>query len=630
MRTYVWNEPAGNLLRDWTCLEARRLHRLHLPPVTLADWQQQREALKADIRRLAGIRDEPAPLDLREYRTLQRDGYSITAVTYQSRPGFRVTGSLYRPDGRGPFPGVIGVHGHWSQGRLAERVAQRGHILAQLGYVVLLLDAFGSGERATRHGEYEYHGAQLGASLLGVGRSLLGMQIEDNMHGVDLLQSLPEVNSDRIGVTGASGGGNQTMWLAAMDDRITAAVPVVSVGTFESYIANPNCICETLPGGLTIMEEWGALALAAPGALLILTALQDSNRAFQVQEMVRSADDAREVFRLYGMEERLAYQVFNTPHGYWPEMQQHMVGWFNRWLKDEPSALPAPLPPIIEVAEEELMCFPDHDRPSDVPGILEFLRREQAALPVVNAAETKRDELRAMLRLPHGCGDVSNRVVGEEDGREVEHLVVESEPGVPIPCVLVMGSKAGTVIVAGTRGKAALLEEPAVQALVADGKTVCLVDVRGTGETRWDEGTVRPDHELARSALWLGRTTIGDWTADLLAVADLLDGDGIELLAFDEVALAALAAAALEDGFAGVQLCRALASYHVRDAMPVQAMSIFVPGIVKWGDIPMMAALARCPVTWEQPVSTTGEALLDDELAALGARIEELRGRLVS
>ncbi len=113
---------------------------------------------------------------------------------------------------------------------------------------------------------------------MNIGESLMGIQISDNMRGVDLLCSLPYVDPQNIGATGASGGGNQTMWLAAVDERIKAAVPVVSVGTFESYVMRSNCICELLIDGLTFTEEAGVLALAR--AIMPCNHKKDDNPTF--------------------------------------------------------------------------------------------------------------------------------------------------------------------------------------------------------------------------------------------------------------------------------------------------------------------------------------------------------------
>jgi len=112
--------------------------------------------------------------------------------------------------------------GHWRKGKIDPSGPQPvGHSLAVNGYVCLTIDPWDSGERTTIHGIFEDHGDgnNLGSSLMNIGEPLIGIEISDNMRGVDLLCSLPYVDQANIGATGASGGGNQTMWLASLDER---------------------------------------------------------------------------------------------------------------------------------------------------------------------------------------------------------------------------------------------------------------------------------------------------------------------------------------------------------------------------------------------------------------------------
>jgi hypothetical protein len=197
------------------------------------------------------------------------------------------------------------------------------------------MDPWGAGERTTNFGEFEYHGGNLGASLMNIGRTLLGIQVSDNMRGVDYLASLPYVDSVNIGATGASGGGNQTMWLAAIDDRIKAAVPVVSVGTFESYVLGHNCICEVLVDGLTYTEASGVLGLMAPRALKMHNHKRESNPAFFPEEMLRTYKNAKPIFELHGARDKISYDLFDLTHGYFQENREGMIGWFDLHLKGE-------------------------------------------------------------------------------------------------------------------------------------------------------------------------------------------------------------------------------------------------------------------------------------------------------
>jgi hypothetical protein len=210
--------------------EAYQWFALHQLPASKEKWDMVRKVIREKVIRETGIViDHSLPLNIKETGTLRQQGFTIRKLTFQTRPGVYATANLYVPDGDGPFPGVINMNGHWPEARMSESVQSVAITLAKNGYVCLAIDAFGAGERSTVHGIYEYHGGNLGASLLNVGESLLGFQVSDNMRGVDLLTSLPYVDPQKIGATGASGGGNQTMWVTAMDERIKAAMPVVSV-----------------------------------------------------------------------------------------------------------------------------------------------------------------------------------------------------------------------------------------------------------------------------------------------------------------------------------------------------------------------------------------------------------------
>src|SRR5207245_4301984 len=121
-----------------------------------------------------------------------------------------------------------------------------------------------------------YHGALLGAALWPAGLSLLGMQVYDNRRAVDYLVSRPEVDADKLGITGASGGGNQTMYAGALDERFRAVVPVCSVGTYQAYLHAACCVCEVLPGALRFAAEGDVIALVAPRALMVINATRDA------------------------------------------------------------------------------------------------------------------------------------------------------------------------------------------------------------------------------------------------------------------------------------------------------------------------------------------------------------------
>ena len=643
MNTNVWAEPGGPILKEALRLEARALHQMHQPPTRMPDWLAMRKRLTRLLLDAAGTFPSPPKLDVREHGTIQAEGYRIIKLSYQSRPGLRVTALLYRPDGPGRFPAVLNMHGHWQQGKITATVAERCQVLAKEGFVVLSPDAFGAGERGTQPGEFEYHGHHQTASLLSAGETLLGMQLNDNMRALDLLETLDYVDGKRIGATGESGGGNQTLWLSALDPRIKASVPVVSIGTFESYVTNYNCWCETLPGGLEITETWGALGLIAPNPLLILSAAREKNPAFLPGEMLRSYAAAQKIYGLYGAADRISYQMVDLPHCYLPEMQRHMLGWFKYWLMDDGTPLPRTLPAVPEFPERELMCFPGATRPPELKSPLAYssLRTAECKKTFLSQHRLNRSEklrtLRQILRLSAGMDRLksSEPTREEKDGLLIERFSVETEPNVLIPCVLIShaGKKPATITLAVHGGsKAACLKEPAVQAILRDKGAVCLADLRHTGETKWDFEDFTDDLSVARAALWLGHTMIGQWVKDLFAVrAALVKISGksrVSLLAFEEAAVAALAAAALAKKFDSVKVERLLSSYVITDSPLTQRYSIYLPGILHWGDISLLAALPNCPLEVASLSYPSGKALTPKERTGWNREVQEMAKRL--
>ncbi len=640
MNLTVCQESLAPLLTESLRQEACRWHHRHQPPTSLADWRRRRTRLLAAIRARAGTFPPPPPLALEVHRTLPCDGYDLRLVSYQSRPGLRVTAHLAVPAGRGPFPAVINLHGHWKEGKISRRVQERLHVLARDGFVALTVDAFGAGERGTVPGRFEYHGGGIGASLFDLGESLLGMQVYDNRRAVDLLATLDGVRPDAIGVTGASGGGNQTMWLAALDPRIKAAVPVVSVGTFESYVMRSNCMCEVLPDGLSVLEEWAILGLVAPNALLLLNSLRDGP-TFCVPEMIRSFLGAREVYRLYGAADRIAYQAIDLPHGYWPEMQRAMLGWFRCWLKGEGSGRPCDLPSITTLPEQEVLCFPTGRRPRAVASIVEYAGRAARRLAATRVRPRSRAALAARLRqvlrppaLPARLG-LSAPVAAAADGLALRRWTLDSPAGGLLPVVEIAGHGPGRDVILAVHplGKQSLADTGWVRRARRAGATLLCADLGGTGESASPGNTPHGAlHDQLRACYWLGRTVLGDWTAELLALARLAraarPGARLRLAAFGETGLAALAAAALGRGWAEVTVTDLPGTWAAGADAPRLPLAMHVPGILAWGDVALLAALVPCPLHLVNPVHADGTPYRAAARRALAREIAGLARRL--
>lgn len=613
-------------------------------PQTTEGWAAWRQELRERIVRETGMQeDHTLPLDTKETGRVQQQGYSIRNIAFQTRPGVYATANLYMPDGPGPFPAVINMHGHWPGARTGEMVQATAHELASHGYICLNIDAWGAGERTTTPGAAEYHGANLGASLMNAGATLMGMQLTDNMRGVDLLCSLPQTDKKRIGATGASGGGNQTMWLTAMDERIKAAVPVVSVGTFEAYILNSNCVCELLPSGLTFTEEAGILAMAAPRALKICNAEKDVSKSFYPSEMLRSYKAAAPLFRLLKAGDRLQYQLFNATHGYWPEIRSAMLGWFDLHLKHTGNGEPVPLPNTALLPERQLLTFPALQRDSNVLSTAAWCRQAGSEWRANMLGhdrldvKEKRAALKTVLKAEQPLQLKKIHTYTPEEGWD--RLALETTDGELLPLLHRKPRKRenGYVVLTHSGGKDSI-PSARIDELLAKGYGLVLADLWGTGEQSSEvaaktDGSLPRFHTLSRSALWLGHTLQGKWTNDLRLLTGFLRSHygvkRITLEGYKETGMASLFAAALESGVHKVVAHNSPVSYQFANRQGVDYfnMAIHVPGILPWGDVSLAAALTGREVELIAPVDMSGNPINGLPLKFYRDEFQELRKR---
>ena len=624
------------------------------PPQDRASLRRFQKKLRAKLwEKLGTVYDGTLPLDMQDLGTVTRPGFTIHKVLYQSRPDVYVTSLLYVPDGDGPFPAVIHMHGHNKEGKFAERVQALSLDLVLSGYVVLAVDAFGTYERATRCYRGEYHGGFLGSSLLNIGESLMGQQVVDNMRGVDLLRSLPYVKKDRIGATGASGGGNQTMWLAAMDERIAAAMPVVSVGSFASYVSGVNCVCELLPDGLTVTEEAGVLALIAPRPLRIGNALFDVNHTFAVSAMLMTYRQVERVYWNLGCPDKIACTVANRVHGMHDQQREAVLGWFARHLQGKGSGNPIPEPEYELIPEEELHLFSAPEaRPACVATTDVYSRRKGLALrekllsaPSIDA-KAARAGLAKVLRLPALPAQVLHRF---EPADGYERAAVECGAHL-IPLLIRRGTVPGKFrVLADPAGKAAITPEEEAAAM-ADGATLVALDLLGTGETAQPNPLLGDLHQYFRQMLWVGRSIPGEWVYDLVCVIRMLEKNekaaDITVRGWREAGAIAVFAAALGltkpfaveavDAPASYLFCRDSiqsfvsnpVTHRVDGCLYTPALSL--PGFLKWGDVTLAAALAEQTgkVTFVSPRTYDGTKYTEKQTAAMKAEIAALLDKL--
>jgi dienelactone hydrolase len=626
------SEESGRSFLEFVKVQAGALRAADEAPLTEAGWKQQADRLRADLREaMGGFRFEDCPLEPRKVGELQRDGYRVEKILLQTLPGIWMTANAYVPFKQGRLPAVLCVHGHWPGAKQDPTVQARCIGLAKLGFFVLSVDAFGAGERAVGKALGEYHGEMTAATLLPVGLPLSGLQVYENMRAVDYLRSRPEVDPERIGVTGASGGGNQTMYLAACDERLAAAAPVCSVGNYQAYLGAACCLCEVVPGVLQFTEEGNVLGLVAPRPLLVINATQDALQ-FSVGEARKSLARANRIFSLLGNLDRLRHATFESAHDYNQAMRETVYGWMARHLADTGDGRPIPEPQIKTEDPEALRCFPGDTRPDDFVTLPRFaaaearkqLGRKRAPARLADW-QTERRRMGERLETAVLGGMPSSSPldlhIEAAPDRKSRVLRFNSEPGITLIARQEIGlaRPAKVALLLDLEGAEKAAVSPLASALRTAGWSVVTPELRATGRfaVKQDRVGSAPDHNSAEWSLWLGRPLLGQWVLDVRRTLDALASEGglpvsdITLVGFGPAGLVALCAAALDERFTRVVTVDSLVSYVSQEPYRNQRLGIMAPGILtEVGDIHHLAALvAPRPLVVAGGVNGGGEQL---------------------
>ena len=611
--------PADKPFLNFVRQTAAELRKQDAPPADLATWQAQRLLLRQQLELAwGGFPKEHAPLEPRILETLDRPEYRIEKIVFQTLPGVFMTANAWVPKLPGRLPAVLCVHGHWAGAKQDPHVQARCAGLARLGFFVLAVDAFGAGERAIGKQLGEYHGEMTAATLFPVGRPLSGIQVYENGRAVDYLISRPEVDAQRIGITGASGGGNQSMYAGAWDERFKAVAPVCSVGTYQAYLGAACCMCEVVPGALAATEESRILALTAPRALLIISATQDAFQ-FSVGEAAKSISAARPIFSLYNQQDLPRHTVVESPHDYNQPMREAMYGFMTLHLKGQGDGQPISEPTISLEEPETLRCYPGTTRPDEWLTLPQFAAREARSLlqhrQNLPAAEVRRRLERLLGGTEPGSG--TGQLTAGNDG--LFQLQLQPEAGLQLQLTGRRPKSAAgrlTVIASGQGSDSPWVREQQ-QLAEAAGKGWAVLELRATGSTEvaGDRIGRAPDHNSAEWSLWLGRPLCGQWVRDIRLTASLLTRESlcgsVELVASGTGSFAALAAVAIDERLFGADITGLLSTFVSDQPYAGQRLADMVPGILRdVGDVVHVASLvAPRSLRLHAPVSPQGEPL---------------------
>lgn len=590
--------------------QAAQLRAADKTPATREEWESRRRDLRDKLQQAFGAFPEKAcPLEPKVLGVLKRDGYRVEKLIFQTMSGVWMTASAYVPDKPGKHPALLAVHGHWRGARLDPVLQKRCIGPAKLGYFVLAVDAFGAGERGLTKNLGEYHGEMVAATLLPTGMTLAGLQVYENMRAVDYLLTRPEVDGKKIAITGASGGGNQTMYAGAWDDRFGAVVPVCSVGNYQAYIGTACCMCEVVPGALRFTEEGGILGMTAPRGLMVVNVTKDGVQ-FSIPEAKKSLAFASGVYRVYDKPDKVRHTTFDWHHDYSQAMREALYGWLEKNLRGKGDGSPIPDPPMKTEDPESLRCYPGETRPAEWVTIPKFAAAEGKRLLSVRKTPKDADAWRAesatirRTLIEKVLGGDPQGVI-EKPGAEGKPATIrfQSEPGIWLkttPRSGLMGMKGPLAIVLDLEGEQKAAQSKIAKALQEAGWNVRTIDLRATGALAWPGDKVggAPDHNTAQWGLWIGRPLLGQWTLDvrrLLDAVERVDGklpERIAVVGHGPAGIVALTAAAVDSRITHVVALDSLASYVTDSPYKNQRLGVMAPGMLREvGDIAHLAAL---------------------------------------
>ena len=614
-------------------------------PAAVRRWQRGVRAHLADI---LGDLPRRTPLHPRVVGRIERSDVIVEKVIFESQPRYYVTANLYIPTRHPlPAPGVLVPCGHAKLGKGYKLYREAGIGLARKGYVALVYDPTGQGERSecydprTRrhwvHREVPQH-HYTGKPCVLTGMTLAGYRAWDGVRCIDYLTSRPEVDAGRIGVMGNSGGGAMTLLITAVDERVAACAASHPGGSMEN-----THLCGRRP------PDRRLYSLIAPRPCRIIVG-DASGETRHVDKL----NILKPFYAACGCPGRLELVWVDGKHDLKRPKREASYGWFNRWLGGPERD--AAEPDFRGLSERSLWCTRGGQVQGSIGGErMQTLNAARAkklapkrAVPKTRAARTAqlvalRRAVKRRIGFSPCTAPLNARTVWTRRAPfgTVEGLVFESEPGMPVPALLLLPRDARpdapVVVHAGESGKPAALEPVTLAvALARTGLPVLSIDARGTGETSlcdvddsdtWPARTrnwrnfngARWQHDqLAIRALSVGRSRSGMRVLDVLRAAELvrarggLRGRPVALVGEGRGGVWAMKAAAFDRRIAAAAAVRTLASYRMLVDKPEynQFEHFWVPGALLDYDVPDLPALvAPRPVLVLDPVDQMSRRL---------------------
>lgn len=600
---------------------------------TRADAEAYVRETRGKVLRCFGPFPEKTPLMPQVTGMFERDTYRVENLLFQSRPGFYVTANLYIPRGRKlPLPGVVASCGHSVDGKMAEAYQSFAQGLARLGYVCLIYDPIGQGERlqypndkgGSSVGVGVGEHLQAGNSQFLVGEFFGAWRAWDGIRALDYLLTRPEVDPKHVGITGNSGGGTLTTWLFGLDPRWTMGAPSCFVTTFRRNLENelPADTEQCPPHALALgLDHDDFLAPAAPRPLIVLTKEKDF---FDQRGAQQAFGRLKHLYTALGRPDDVEFFTGPTTHGYSQENREAMYRFFNRIT----GVSDAKTEPELKLNEPKDLQVTRTGQVAELQSrtVMSFTRATSERLRQrrnPSRGDDLRRKVQAFLALPARTGPPDYRILRplrRSPGWPrpfAANYAVETEPGIQVLTYMPMGEgwtsrpprgegDAPTLLyVPHLSTDLDLAGEPLLQELagkVPVAKPFFCADLRGMGDSQ--PNTCGPDtfrqpygcdYFYAVHGIMLDRPLVAQRVHDLLSLLDWLQDNGypkVHLVARGHGSVPSALAALLDDRVVQVTLKNPLTSWSAvaeteRTHWPLSA---YLHGVLKQFDLPEVYA----------------------------------------
>ena len=565
---------------------------------TLSAWQRRQDQTRERLKEVVGPFPEKTPLNAEVVRSVDKEGYRLEHIVFESQPGFYVTSSLFIPEGlEEPAPAVLYLSGHTPNGYRDSTYQHTILNLVNKKFIVFAIDPVGQGERL------EYYDPETGGSVVGIGTrehsyagaqafitgsSLARYMIWDGIRAVDYLVSRDEVDAGRLGITGRSGGGTQSALIAAMDERIHAAAPEAYITSYTRLLQSigPQDAEQNLYHGIAAgLDHADLLEVRAPKPALIISTTEDF---FSIQGARETAREVSGIYQAYGEPGNFEMVEDGGGHASTPKNREAMYAFFQEHL-DNPGG---PADEQVDILSgEEIRVTRTGQVSTARDGETVFSLNRRRAQRQVSELRSSRENLTGHLpeavraaeklsgyRPPKHIGEpvFTGRI--QRDGYTIEKYFAAGEGGYPIPYLLMRPENPSgqAAVYLHPDGKA---EEAGnggeIEWFVRNGITVLAPDLTGTGEmgpgdlanyTTRVKGFDATSFDVWTASVLIGRSIVGIRAGDVVRLARLLKDevatDEVYGVARRDMAPVLLHAAAFEPAISRIALLEPYASYR--------------------------------------------------------------------